>query len=143
MIITKKYKKIFSTILTLLCFCFLLNIALAGEPPSFDPKDSGETDTSIDALNLARADVIKVVLGLINTALTFLGVISLILIIYAGFKWMLAAGEEEEIEEAQDIIKGAVIGLVIVLASYGISRFIFDNLLDIMGGATQAAATTP
>jgi len=143
MMITKKYKKIFSTILTLLCFCFLLNTALAGEPPPFDPKDSNETDTSLDALNLARADVVKVVLGLVNVALTFLGIISLILIIYAGFLWMFAAGEEEEIEEAQDIIKGAVIGLVIVLASYGISHFIFDNLLDIMGGAVQATTPTP
>lgn len=121
--------------LTILCFCFVLNIALAGDPPPFDPKNSGETTTSLDSLTLARADVIKVVLGLINTALTFLGIISLILIIYAGFVWMLAAGEEEKIQEAQDIIKGAVIGLVIVLASYGISRFIFDNLQDIMGGA--------
>jgi hypothetical protein len=138
------FKKTFSIFLALVCCFCLLSTAIAGEPPAFDPSVTGETDTSLDSLNLVRADVVKVVLGLINTALTFLGVISLILIIYAGFKWMLARGEEEEIKEAQEIIKGAVIGLIIVLASYGISRFIFDNLLDIMEGTAQTVApTTP
>lgn len=70
---------------------------------------------------------------LINAALSLLGVIFIIMIILAGFKWMTAQGDPKKVEEARDNIKNAVMGLVVVLAAYAITKFVFDALIN--GGA--------
>ena len=51
--------------------------------------------------------------------------IFLILTIYAGFLWMTARGNEEQVTKAKTILKTTLIGLVIVLASFGIAQFIY------------------
>ena len=66
----------------------------------------------------------------ITTILSLLGVIFLILIVYAGIKWMLAGGNEQQVEGAQNILKRAIIGLIIVLAAYAISYFILNVLIS-------------
>ena len=61
----------------------------------------------------------------LNIATTFLGVVFLGLMIYAGYLWMIARGNEQKIEEAKNIIIYAVIGLVVVLAAYAITQTIY------------------
>lgn len=68
--------------------------------------------------------------SLIQILLGFLGIIFLILMLYAGFLWMTAAGNEEKITKAKGIIKAAIIGLAIVLASYSITQFIVQSILS-------------
>ncbi|HKK54121.1 MAG TPA: hypothetical protein VJ926_01215 [Patescibacteria group bacterium] len=67
----------------------------------------------------------------INTVLSFLGVIFTILIIYAGFKWMIAQGNPESVTKAKSLLKNAVIGLLIVLAAYAFSYFIFTFFINV------------
>jgi magnesium-transporting ATPase (P-type) len=52
--------------------------------------------------------------------LTFLGVIFLCLVIYGGYIWMTARGNEQEVEKAKNILKNVIIGLIIILAAYAI-----------------------
>lgn len=61
---------------------------------------------------------------IIRTALQLIGMVFLVLLIYAGALWMLAAGNEDKIETAKNIIKAAVIGLAIVLSAYSITLFV-------------------
>lgn len=61
---------------------------------------------------------------IINAVLVFLGVIFLILMIYGGYIWMTARGNEQEVEKAKNIIKNALIGLVVVLAAYAITYLV-------------------
>jgi hypothetical protein len=67
---------------------------------------------------------------IINAVLSFLGVIFTIIIIYAGFKWMLAEGNTESVAQAKSLLKNAVIGLIIVLAAYAISVAIFSFFIN-------------
>jgi hypothetical protein len=46
-----------------------------------------------------------------------LGVIAVILVLWGGFKWMTAAGNEDGITEAKKLMGAGVIGLVIILAA--------------------------
>lgn len=61
----------------------------------------------------------------LNISTTFLGVIFLLLMIYAGYLWMMARGNEQEVEKAKNIIIYAVIGLVVVLAAYAATNLIY------------------
>lgn len=92
-------------------------------------------DPDLGAFNIALGDTSPghVAAYIINLGLTFLGLIFMLLIIYGGITWMLARGNEEEVTKAKNIIKGAVIGLVIVLASLGITQLVFTQLTNITG----------
>lgn len=61
--------------------------------------------------------------------LSLLGLIFVGLITYAGYHWVTARGNEEKVKKAQDTIRQAVWGLLIVLAAYSISYFILAYLL--------------
>lgn len=64
----------------------------------------------------------------INTVLTLVGVVFLLLMVYAGYLWMTARGEDAQIKKAMDIVKGTVIGLVLVLSAYAITVFVTKGL---------------
>jgi hypothetical protein len=60
----------------------------------------------------------------IRVLLSLVGTIFLILMIYAGFLWMTAQGEEAKVTKALGIFKTSIMGLIIVLAGYGLTTFI-------------------
>ncbi|MBI4427356.1 MAG: hypothetical protein HY569_02665 [Candidatus Magasanikbacteria bacterium] len=67
---------------------------------------------------------------LIQAVLSMLGVVFLILMVYAGYLWMTARGEDEQINKAHEIIIAAVIGMVIVVAAYSITTFVVPKILN-------------
>lgn len=69
--------------------------------------------------------------SIINVVLGFLGVVFLVLLLYAGFLWMTAQGEEKTVEKAKGIIKQAIIGLIIVVAAFAISNFVLGSLVNV------------
>ena len=79
---------------------------------------------------LGTKDLAVTVGGIISAVLTLLGIIFLVLIVYAGFTWLLARGREEEIEKAQKIIETSVIGLLVILIAYAITKFVFSVLIS-------------
>ncbi len=71
-----------------------------------------------------NGDAIFAYVGLIiNVALSLLGLIFLTLIIYGGYVWMTAGGDESKVEKAKQTFGRAVIGLVIVICAYAIAHF--------------------
>ena len=69
-----------------------------------------------------------IIARVIFTALSLLAVIFIILIIIAGYQWMTAGGNEEQVAKAKKNISNAVIGLIIILSAYAITWFIFTYL---------------
>lgn len=78
--------------------------------------------------SLSATDPRELAGRVINIALGFLGVIAVGLIIYAGFLWMTSNGDEEKVGQAKNLLKNAAIGLVIILAAWGIAVFILNKL---------------
>jgi len=65
---------------------------------------------------------------IIQTFLSILGIIFLILMIYAGYAWMTAHGDEQKVTIAKETITAAIIGLVIVIGAYAITFFVISKL---------------
>lgn len=66
-----------------------------------------------------RVTIVLIIRFLLNlTGLVLLG-----LILYAGYLWMTAGGNEEQVTKAKQLIRNAVIGLIIVLSAYSITIF--------------------
>ncbi|MBP9802559.1 hypothetical protein KBC40_03140 [Patescibacteria group bacterium] len=81
---------------------------------------------------------------LIKGALSLVGIIFIVLIVLAGFKWMTSQGNSTKIDEAKSTIVNSVIGLVVVLAAYAIVTFVFDALQGVnSGGGSGGGSVTP
>jgi len=86
-----------------------------------------ETDAKISATT-ARQNFANVVGKIVGAFLAGLGVIFLAYMVYSGFQWMTAGGEEEKITKARTRIINASIGLAIVALSYGVTATILTAL---------------
>ncbi|PJA10524.1 hypothetical protein COX68_00265 [Candidatus Falkowbacteria bacterium CG_4_10_14_0_2_um_filter_41_15] len=90
-------------------------------------------DEITSQIQLGAKDPREIVARIINTAMMFLGIIAVVIILLGGFKWMTAAGNEEKVSEAQKLMGAGVIGLVIILASWGIASFVLNQLINATG----------
>ena len=79
----------------------------------------------------------------INAFLSLIGVILLAYLLYAGYKWMTAHGEEKKVDQAKETIQRAITGLIIIVAAYAISIFVMDRLQQgtLREGSTSNPAT--
>ncbi len=92
------------------------------------------------SINLGQSTTLKQdIADIVNLLLGFLGILAVIIILYAGFKWMTAGGNEEQVGEARKMLLQAVIGLVIVMAAWVITSFVVGNIGSVL---EQPAATT-
>lgn len=74
--------------------------------------------------------------SIINVALGLVGIAAAIYILYSGFRWMRAGGNDQEIKAAKDGLKNAIIGLAIVLLAYVVVNFVITNVIKVIQGTT-------
>lgn len=78
----------------------------------------------------------------VKGALSFLGVIFMILMVYAGYLWMNARGDESKVDKAQSIIRAAIIGLIITVGAYSITNYIIPAVIERTANTTDSTATS-
>ncbi|MFA4941375.1 MAG: hypothetical protein WC582_02110 [Patescibacteria group bacterium] len=76
-------------------------------------------------------DVRIIVANSIKVFLGFLGIVFLVLLVSAGWKYMKSSGNEDQVHEAVSQIQTAVIGLLIVMSAYAIANYITTCVLDL------------
>ncbi|PIZ95790.1 MAG: hypothetical protein COX80_03600 [Candidatus Magasanikbacteria bacterium CG_4_10_14_0_2_um_filter_33_14] len=89
---------------------------------------------------LSDKDPRIIIVQIINVILGLLGIVVTVLIVYAGFLWMTAGGEESKVEKARKIIVAAIIGLAIILSAFAITRFVSFGLYQATMGSEYPVA---
>lgn len=100
-------------------------------------KKSKLVDTKSDTL----PTIASVLDEVIFSVLSLVGVLILILIIYAGFQWATARGNDTQVQTAQKTLIRGVIGLIIVFASFALTNFVLSGLRT--ATTAPAASTAP
>jgi len=98
----------------------------------------GQVESSI---TLGSASPLAIVINIIQIALSFLGFIAVVIVIYAGFLWMTSGGNEDKLTEAKRWLKNGVIGLIIILSAWGLVTFVIKKLLDVTGATLTTNIT--
>ena len=80
-------------------------------------------------IGTGTTDIRITIARIIRTAMSLLGIIAVLIILYGGFKWMTAAGSDEAVGDAKKIITAGIIGLVIILTAYAIASFVINSLV--------------
>ncbi len=83
------------------------------------------------------------IVGIINIVLSFLGLIAVIIIIYGGFVWMTSGGEAEKVNKAKKILKNGLIGLIIIILSWGIVTWLLEMFSNSGSGTGFTDPTQP
>ena len=84
-------------------------------------------------IGLGNRDPRLIIASIVQIGLGFLGTLAVLLILYGGWLWMTAAGDDSKIDRAKDLIKNAVIGLLIILSSFAIATFVLRALIASTG----------
>jgi len=82
-------------------------------------------------IGLQASDPRAVAARIINVALGFLGIVAVVIVLYGGFMWMTAAGNEERISKAKQILTAGVIGLVIIVMAWAIASYVVKTLMNV------------
>lgn len=94
---------------------------------------TGQASGLSTACSGSASDCIATMLGRIfNVLFGFLGIVLLGYIIYGGFVWMTADGSKD-VSKAQEIIRNAVIGVIIIACSFAVSSFVIREVGQIAG----------
>lgn len=135
------FKKSISLIILLFIFGLSLSSAALAQtpPPPTNPNsntllDGQEGIGDIKGVYGNPVDLRVTIMKIIGMVLGFLAIIFLILTLLAGFNYMTAAGNEEKVKKAVKQISQAVIGLIIVLSSWGISLLILRMIMSASKG---------
>jgi len=129
---------LFVSIISLLGIVFLFSVGSVlafAEPVDYDSGPS-KVSRSLDefaaqSVGPSNTSLVTIVANVIKFVLALLGMILVVLVIYAGVLWMTAGGNVENIEKAKKLLKNSVIGLFLILGAYAISFFVIINILNI------------
>jgi hypothetical protein len=98
----------------------------------FTPAVSHAQDAQLEdvgtAAELSDEPIATIVGRIIGIFLSVLGIIFLLLVLYAGFLWMTAAGNADQVDKAKKLLIQATIGLIIILLSFAITNFVIRAL---------------
>lgn len=69
----------------------------------------------------------SLLLNVLNTAYTWAGIVCVLIIIVAGYFYVVSSGNAATIKRAKDAITGAIIGLIVVILAFTITQFVLGR----------------
>ena len=88
----------------------------------------------------ASSSLTTIIARIISSVLGLVGAIFFLLMLYAGFLWMTARGNEDTIKKAKGTLANAIIGIIIIAAAYGLTSLVITTTLGEQ--KTDSSATT-
>jgi len=127
-------KKIIISLITLCLLAVILtpSLVLAGDPETIHTLlDDAAGDQGAGYIvdpEMRQTGLARIVGAVARAFISLLGVIFISYVIYGGWAWMTASGNEEKVTKARTTIRNGVIGLIIVLGAAAI-YFLLANIL--------------
>ncbi len=129
-----KFLKLIFPIFIFSLFLFNGNMALSENPADSGyglNTTAGHIDPFEDQVDEQEDNFLQTRTGqIVGFILSFVGVLFLILMIYAGLTWMTAGGNQEQVKKARSLMINATLGLIVVLGAYVITSFIGEQLIN-------------
>lgn len=106
-----------------------------GNFDSFD-EDPFLLNSLSQVLHLGNLPLPQLAGNLINLFLSLLTIVFVFLMLSAGAQLMFSGGSEERAAGARKTFINAIIGLILILASYSIVRFLLQAFMNVTTGST-------
>ena len=89
--------------------------------------DKGISDSKGDRVAEKVDDPQQLVKGIVNGILYFVGILSVIMLIWGGILYTTSSGDSNKVTTAKNTIMYAVIGLVVAIFAYAIVNFVLTT----------------
>lgn len=89
--------------------------------------DKGISDSKGDRVAEKVNDPQQLVKGIVNGILYFVGILSVIMLIWGGILYTTSSGDSNKVTTAKNTIMYAVIGLVVAIFAYAIVNFVLTT----------------
>lgn len=90
-------------------------------------KTAGDkTGHTNSAIFKSSGDIESSIGKIIQTVISFVGVLFMIFLVYGGVLWMTARGNDQQVDKAKSIIVESIIGLFVVVSAYAISVLVIS-----------------
>ncbi|MBP6942464.1 MAG: hypothetical protein KBB55_00260 [Candidatus Buchananbacteria bacterium] len=123
----KLHKQLLAGIMTLtLALAFAAPVAFAQNDDPFGVNNASFENTLQGSSD--NADLMGLITKIMQWIFSFLGIVAVLVILYGGFKWMTAGGDDGKVSEAKKLIVNGIIGLIIILSAYAIATFVFNEV---------------
>ena len=86
------------------------------------------TNGRLSSDTIPQLTATQIVTSILNTAYFLAGIVAVGMIIFAGVQYLTANGEPGKAKKAMDTIIFSVVGLIIVIAAFAITKFVVDNI---------------
>ena len=87
---------------------------------------NGAAGTNQDS-STAASNVDTTITNLLNLLSTAVGIVSVVMIVVGGFRYITSSGEQEKVKSAKNTILYALIGLVVVALAQIIVKFVLNK----------------
>lgn len=78
-----------------------------------------------------KADIVELILVIINYAIIIIGVLAVLIFVYAGYLYLTAGGDETKINTEKNVVLYAVVGVVVSVLGFvavaTVQRFIVQG----------------
>jgi len=122
-------------VLTILFSFFLLTPAWAADLG--DAFGNYEREAPIDTIakeanfqSTENNNIENLIQTVLNLLFSVIGAIFIALTILAGFRWMTADGNQEQVTKAKHSIKSSLIGVAVVILAYALTYFVFSIFIS-------------
>jgi hypothetical protein len=93
---------------------FLPVVVFAADTLGLDKADVGLSKGSLESM----------IANIVKAGLTLVGAIALAMIVYGGFLYISAAGDEAQIKKAKTVLIYAIIGIIVIGLAYALVAFV-------------------
>jgi len=126
-------KQIFAFVMALALIVPVLAIAPSAKADANNLLWANKQGEVHNNIGLGDTDPRTIAASIIRVVLGFLGIIAVIIMIAGGFKWMTSGGDDGKIGDARGMIIAGFIGLLIILAAYGIAVYVMEAIYTATG----------
>ena len=89
-------------------------------------QSEGRCDTSPDDDTASSSDLRDTIRRILNVILGFLGIITVVMVIYGGFIWLTAAGNEDAVGKGRHTLLWAALGAILIGIAWTVSSYILS-----------------
>lgn len=93
---------------------------------SENPAQAGAEAARANGMPADLIGVNGVFTKITNTILYAVGIISVVMLIYGGLRYVISGGDSKKVTDAKNTIMYAIIGLIIAILSYAIVNFVIN-----------------
>ena len=127
----------------IIAFVGLLGVSSLAATSLLVPDASAQVTSGINAATTGEMrgkSVDNTVGSIVNVLLWVVGILSVTMIVWSGFKYITSAGDTSKLASAKSTLIYAVVGLIIAIMAYAIVNFVRTEVTSTGGSGVSSGA---